>query len=319
MKTLAISNQKGGVAKTTTALTLAAALAEQGHRVLAVDMDPQGNLTLGLGHEPDTLEKGMVQVLLGEIAPQEAILRAERAGIDLLPTDLTLAGAEKRLYGEIGFDELLKQRLRTLQESQPIPYDYVVVDSPPSLGLLTVNALTAADMVIVPVQCEYFSTRGLAQLLEIVSTIQKRRNPSLEVRVLPSLYDSRVRICKDILDQLKESFVGEIFETTIGIDARIRESQAAGEPITTYAPTSRAAVQYRALASEITGETPAATPKKKARPKKRAGSTTRKRRPKSTKSVGTARSRAPRRSASGERRRQDRPLSARARPNGNTQ
>ncbi|MHC4391662.1 MAG: ParA family protein [Planctomycetota bacterium] len=250
MRTYTVSNQKGGVAKTTTVISLAGALAGLGYRVLLCDMDPQANLTMGFGIEPEEVSRGMFHVLTGESPIQGAIQPNVFPGVDLIPADLTLAGAEKRLFGEIGFDEILRGRLDALRAQGPV-YDVVLIDSPPSLGLLTINAITAASTVIVPVQCEYFSARGLAQLLEITETVRARRNPNLAVRVLPTLLDKRNRVCCEIADELREGFAGEVFETAIGIDTRVRESQAAGLPVTAYAPKSRAAVQYRALAAEI--------------------------------------------------------------------
>jgi len=249
MRTITISNQKGGVAKTTTAVALGAALAEKGRRVLAIDMDPQSNLTMGLGLEPERLETSIYEVLLGECAAAEAIQATGVEGISILPAHLTLAGAEKRLYGEIGFDEILRSRLKPLAESGT--YDYVVIDCPPSLGLLAVNAMTAASMVMVPVQCEYFSARGLGQLLEIAETVREKRNPELVVRILPTLFDRRNRICREILQELRRSFPLNLFTSVIGVDTRLRESAAAGTPITRFAPETRAAAEYRALATEI--------------------------------------------------------------------
>jgi chromosome partitioning protein len=248
MRTIAISNQKGGVAKTTTAISLAAALAERGRRVLAIDMDPQANLTVGLGKNPDELDSTMFHVLSG--APLEAAIAAtEEPRLWLAPADLTLAGAEKRLFGEIGFDEILRTKLRAVETR----FDDVLIDCPPSLGLLTINAITAANSVIVPVQCEYFSARGLGQLLEIAAAVREKRNPSLELRVLPTLYDRRNRVCREILKELRAAFPGEVFSTVIGIDTRLRESCAEGRPITAFAPETRAALEYRALAAELCG------------------------------------------------------------------
>jgi chromosome partitioning protein len=249
MRVLTISNQKGGVAKTTTAISLAAALAERGRRVLAIDMDPQANLTMGLGHDPDTLGTTMFHVMTG--APlEQAILGTEIDDLSLAPADLSLAGAEKRLFGEIGFDEILRAKLRTVADH----FDEVVIDCPPSLGLLTVNAITAASTVLVPVQCEYFSARGLGQLLEIADAVREKRNPGLEVRVLPTLFDRRNRVCREILGELRRAFAGRIFAQAIGIDTKLRESCAEGRPITRYAPETRAAAEYRALAAELCDE-----------------------------------------------------------------
>jgi chromosome partitioning protein len=252
MRVITISNQKGGVAKTTTAIALSAALAEAGRRVLAIDMDPQSNLTMGLGLDPDKLERSIFHVLLGECPAEAAVQATALENLSLLPADLTLAGAEKRLFGEIGFDEILRSRLRPLRDAGR--FDYCVVDCPPSLGLLTVNAITAASVVTVPVQCEFFSARGLGQLLEIAETVREKRNPDLVVRVLPTLFDRRNRICREILQELKRAFPLNLFASVIGVDTRLRESAAAGSPITAFAPETRAASEYRALARELMAE-----------------------------------------------------------------
>lgn len=254
MRVFTISNQKGGVAKTTSAISLAAALAERRRRVLAIDMDPQANLTMGLGQDPDALRVTMFHVMTS-MPLEAAILATDVDDLSIAPADLSLAGAEKRLFGEIGFDEILRMKLRAVEDH----FDDVVIDCPPSLGLLTVNAITAASVVIVPVQCEYFSARGLGQLLEIAATVREKRNPGLAVRVLPTLFDRRNRVCVEILKELRRAFADEVFETVIGIDTRLRESCAEGQPITTFAPETRAATEYRALAAELCRE-PTMTP-----------------------------------------------------------
>jgi chromosome partitioning protein len=260
MRVITISNQKGGVAKTTTAISLAAALAEKGRRVLAVDLDPQSNLTMGLGVDPEKLARSVFHVLLGECAAEAAIVPTAWRGLSALPAELVLAGAEKRLYGEIGFDEILRTRLRPLAAARR--FDYAVVDCPPSLGLLTVNAIAAAQTVLVPVQCEFFSARGLGQLMEIAETVREKRNPGLVLRVLPTLFDQRNRICREILAELKRAFPMNLTASVIGIDTRIRESAAAGKPITSFDGRARASAEYRALAAEVIAEEtrPAAAP-----------------------------------------------------------
>jgi len=249
MRVITISNQKGGVAKTTTAISLAAALAEAGKRVLAIDLDPQANLTVGLGVEPESLARSVYHVLVGECGAEAAIVPTSTPGLSLLPADITLAGAEKRLYGEIGFDETLKARLRPIVEQGL--FDAAVIDCPPSLGLLTINAITIAETVLVPVQCEFFSARGLGQLLEIADAVRERRNPGLLLRILPTLFDGRNKISKQIFSEMQRAFPRNMLESVIGVDTRLRESAAAGKPITTFDPASRAAAEYRALAREL--------------------------------------------------------------------
>jgi chromosome partitioning protein len=255
MYVIAVSNQKGGVAKTTTALSLAAELARRGRRVLAVDLDPQANLTLGLGLDPDAvagrsaldlLSDGDVNV--GDVArgiPARALAR-----LRVVPAELKLAQAERELYGEIGFDEILGHKLRKAQGD----FDVAVLDCPPSLGVLTANALSAAQLALVPVQCEFFSAKGLVRLLEVVTVIRERRNPDLALRVVPTLYDARNNVCRAVLAELKRQFPAEITRAVIGVDTRLREAAAKGLPIALYAPRSRASVAYRDLAEEVTSD-----------------------------------------------------------------
>jgi chromosome partitioning protein len=269
IQAIAVSNQKGGVAKTTTALSLAAELARRGRRVLAIDLDPQANLTMGLGIDPDRvrgrstfdlLTDGNVEVdAVAQVAP---VRKSETSGSEarwmaslrIVPAEVKLAQAERELYGEIGFDELLAHKLSKARES----FDVAVIDCPPSLGVLTVNALAAARLTLVPVQCEYFSAKGLVRLIEVVDVIRERRNPGLRVRVVPTLYDPRNNICRAVLAELKRQFPRELTRAVIGIDTRLREAAAKGLPIALYAPRSRASVAYRALAEEVADDAAAA-------------------------------------------------------------
>lgn len=249
---IAISNQKGGVAKTTTTFSLGACLVELGYRVLVVDLDSQSNLTMAAGIDADTLTHSIADLLNAQMAPSadplpEVIQPTRMAGMDILPSDLHLAGAEHALYDFPGYEWTLSAVLSTLQEK----YDYILLDCPPSLGAITLMALTAAQMVLVPVQCEYYAARGLNRLLDIVAAVQEHTNPPLTYRLLATLYDQRNSICQTVLGQLQTHFAGAILQSVIGIDTRLRESPIAGEPIILYAPKTRASEQYRQLAREF--------------------------------------------------------------------
>lgn len=254
---VAVSNQKGGVAKTTTAVSLAAEVARRGRRVLAVDMDPQSNLTLAVGLDPDGFEGASVYDLLARrdvTVADVAVKPGKIPGLSVIPSEVRLAQAEKELYGEVGFDELLKRKL----DAAAADFDLVVLDCPPSLGLLTVNALAAANTCVVPVQCEFFSAKGVVRLMELVSVIRERRNPRLALRVVPTLYDARNNICRAVLRELKSQFPDELSKVAIGIDTRLREAAAAGLPIALFAPRSRSAIAYGELAKEVLAHAQAA-------------------------------------------------------------
>lgn len=249
MQVIAITNQKGGVGKTTTALTLASELALAGKRVLVIDMDPQENLSMGLSVEVPADEPTLYEVLTRKTPLAEATYSVPEPRLEnlhVVPAGPYLARAESELPGQIGFDEILKHRLRAT-----VGYDYAVLDAPPSLGALTINAVGAADLVLSPVQCEFFSARGVVKLLDVVDVVRERRNPDLKFRVVPTLYDKRNNICRAVLAELKKQFGHEVSEVSVGIDTRVRESQARGLPLGLYAPKSRAAVAYRALAHEV--------------------------------------------------------------------
>lgn len=247
---IAVSNQKGGVAKTTTALTLAAHLAGLGERVLAIDLDPQANLTMGLGVGRDgSTPAGTFEVLVEGLALGEAALPVpsdESGRFFLVPATRRLAKAERELAGEPGFDRILSSQLDVLSG-----FDAVVLDCPPSLGVLTTNALVASDLCLIPVQCEYFSAMGLASLLEVIEVVRRRCNPRLSWQVLPTLYDRRNGICKGVLAQLQKRFEGRMAGVVIDVDTRLREASARGRPISSFAPRSRANRQYQDLAKEL--------------------------------------------------------------------
>ncbi len=248
---IALANQKGGVAKTTTTLNLAVAFKEQGFNVLAVDLDPQGNLTMSQGMDPDTVERSMFDVLVHSLPIDEVIHRTE---IDLAVSSIDLAGAELALSSMIGRERALQKGLLPARNR----YDYVLVDTPPSLGLLTINALTAADSVIVPVQCEYLSLRGLVQLENTLTMIRDNLNPTVEIRgILPTMYDGRTLHSREAVEMLKENFGELVFETRIRKTVRDAEAPVQGSSVLKYDPSGTAAEAYRDLAKEVLdGATP---------------------------------------------------------------
>jgi chromosome partitioning protein len=248
---IALANQKGGVAKTTTTLNLAVAFKEQGFNVLAVDLDPQGNLTMSQGMDPDTVERSMFDVLVHSLPIDEVIHRTE---IDLAVSSIDLAGAELALSSMIGRERALQKGLLPARNR----YDYVLVDTPPSLGLLTINALTAADSVIVPVQCEYLSLRGLVQLENTLTMIRDNLNPTVEIRgILPTMYDGRTLHSREAVEMLKENFGELVFETRIRKTVRYAEAPVQGSSVLKYDPSGTAAEAYRELAKEVLdGATP---------------------------------------------------------------
>jgi len=242
---IAFANQKGGVAKTTTTLNLGVALAEQEHRVLLVDLDPQGNLTMSQGLNPDEIERSMFDVLVHRIPIDEVI---EKREVDLAVSSIDLAGAELSLSAMIGRERALEKALVAVRER----YDFVLIDTPPSLGLLTINALVAADGVIVPVQCEYLSLRGLVQLENTLAMIRENLNPRVEITgILPTMYDRRLLHSREAVDILKENFGELVLNTKIRKTVRYAEAPVKGESVLKYDPTGEAAEMYRDLAKEV--------------------------------------------------------------------
>ena len=244
-KVIAFANQKGGVAKTTTTLNLAVAFAESGHRVLGLDMDPQGNLTMSQGIDPDTLDKSMYDVLVHGTSIREVIRKRE---IDIACASIDLAGAEIAMSAQIGRERSLQKGLAPVMED----YDFICIDTPPSLGLLTINALTAAHKVIVPVQCEYLSMRGLIQLQNTLSMIREHLNPDIEIEgILPTLVDSRTVHAKEAIEILEENFGDRVFASRIRKTVRFAEAPVKGMSVLKYDPDGTAAHAYRQLAKEV--------------------------------------------------------------------
>jgi chromosome partitioning protein len=244
-KVIAFANQKGGVAKTTTTLNLAAAFAEEGHRVLCIDMDPQGNLTMSQGIDPDTLDKSMYDVLVYDVSIRDVVKRRE---IDVACASIDLAGAEIAMSTKIGRERSLDKALKAIEGD----YDFVCIDTPPSLGLLTINALTAADKVIVPVQCEYLSMRGLIQLQNTLEMIRENLNPTVDIMgILPTMVDTRTLHAKEAIEILEENFGDRVFGARIKKTIRFAEAPVKGMSVLKYDPTGAAAESYRDLAREV--------------------------------------------------------------------
>jgi chromosome partitioning protein len=244
-RVIALANQKGGVAKTTTTLNLAVALKEKGHRVLVIDLDPQGNLTMSQGMNPDEISKSMFDVLVHRIPIQDVIAERE---IDVAVSSIDLAGAELALSSMIGRERALEKALAPVKES----YDFVLMDTPPSLGLLTINAFVAADGVIVPVQCEYLSLRGLVQLQNTLEMIRENLNPNVGIHgILPTMYDRRTLHSREAVEILQENFGDLVFNTRIRKTVRYAEAPVKGQSVLAYDPTSDAAEMYRDLAKEV--------------------------------------------------------------------
>ena len=244
-RVISFANQKGGVAKTTTTLNLGVALAEQNLRVLLVDLDPQGNLTMSQGLNPDTIERSMFDVLVHRLPIQEVVHHAE---VDLAVSSIDLAGAELALSSMIGRERALEKALAPVRDS----YDYVLIDTPPSLGLLTINALVASNGVIVPVQCEYLSLRGLVQLENTLSMIRENLNPEVGIEgILPTMYDSRTLHSREAVEILQENFGDLVFDTKIKKTVRYAEAPVKGTSVLKYDPSGNAAEAYRQLAKEV--------------------------------------------------------------------
>jgi chromosome partitioning protein len=242
---LAFANQKGGVAKTTSTLNLAAALGEQGFKVLCIDMDPQGNLTMSQGLNPDSIERSMFDVLVHRLPIDHVIHQTE---VDLAVSSIDLAGAELALSSMIGRERALEKALMAAKNE----YDYILIDTPPSLGLLTINALVAADGVIVPVQCEYLSLRGLVQLENTMAMIRENLNPNVQiVGILPTMYDRRTLHAREAVEILEENFGELVFKTKIKKTIRYAEAPVKGSSVLKYDPSGNAAEAYRELAKEV--------------------------------------------------------------------
>ena len=247
-KIIVISNQKGGVGKTTTAVNLSAFLALEGKKVLLVDIDPQGNATSGVGIERSKIEQNIYDSLINQALVQGVLISSQIKNLDVLPSTLQLAGAEIELVNYISRENRLKQLLRPIKED----YNYIIIDTPPSLGLLTLNALNAADSVIIPVQCEYYALEGIGQLLNTVNLVKENLNPNLSIEgILLTMYDSRNNLSKEVADEIGKHFHGSVFRAVIPRNVRLSEAPSHGQPIVLYEAKSRGAQAYHKLAREV--------------------------------------------------------------------
>jgi chromosome partitioning protein len=246
---LAMCNQKGGVGKTTSTINLGAALAEYGRQVLLVDFDPQGALSVGLGVQPHQLEQTIYNAIMERSVDVRDVVRSTTVeGMDLLPSNIDLSAAEVQLVAEVGREQTLGRLLRPMIGE----YDYILVDCQPSLGLLTVNALAAADSVIIPLECEFFSLRGVALLIDTIEKVRERLNPKLEISgILATMFDPRTLHSREVMARVVEAFGDIVFDSVINRTVRFPETTVAGEPITRWAPRSTGAKAYRALAREV--------------------------------------------------------------------
>jgi chromosome partitioning protein len=247
-KTIAIANQKGGVGKTTTTVNLAASLGVLEKRVLVIDADPQANATSGLGIEVDSVDKGSYQVLEHTIEAGETIIQTGSPNVDLIPAHIDLVAIEIELVDKDDREYMLKRAIVDLKDR----YDYILIDCAPSLGLLTLNALTAADSVIIPIQCEYFALEGLGKLLNTVKSVQRIHNPDLDIEgMLLTMYDSRLRLSNQVVEEVKKHFGDMVFETIIQRNVRLGEAPSYGESIIKYDASSKGAANYLNMAHEI--------------------------------------------------------------------
>ena len=247
-KTIAIANQKGGVGKTTTSINLSASLAAKGKKVLVIDTDPQGNTTSGFGVEKNDLDNTVYELMLSECSIKECILKDVIDGVSIIPSNVNLAAAEIELIGVDRKEYILKREVEWIKDS----FDYIIIDCPPSLSMLTINAMTTADTVLVPIQCEYYALEGLSQLIHTINLVKERLNPNLDIEgVVFTMYDSRTNLSMQVVENVKSNLSQKVFQTLIPRNIRLAEAPSYGMPINAYDPKSAGAEAYMQLAEEV--------------------------------------------------------------------
>lgn len=247
-KIIAVANQKGGVGKTTTAINLSACLAEAGKKVLTIDLDPQGNTTSGLGLEKETIDNTVYELMIGQCTVRESLQQTNIDNLFLLPSDINLAGAEIELLGINEKEYILKNEVDYIRDD----YDFIIIDCPPSLNMLTINAMTTANTILVPIQCEYYALEGLSQLVHTINLVQERLNPDLEMEgVVFTMYDARTNLSLQVVDNVKKNLSTNIYKTIIPRNIRLAEAPSYGMPINLYDSKSAGAESYRLLAKEV--------------------------------------------------------------------
>ena len=247
-RVIAIANQKGGVGKTTTSINLSACLAEVGKKVLTIDIDPQGNTTSGLGIDKDNVENTVYDLIVGEAQLEDCIVRSEYGILDVMPSNINLAGAEIELIGMEDKEYILTKQIEKVKDN----YDFIIIDCPPSLNILTVNAMTTADTVLVPIQCEYYALEGLAQLIHTINLVRSRLNPKLDIEgVVFTMYDARTNLSLQVVENVKNNLNQNIYKSIIPRNVRLAEAPSHGKPINVYDSKSAGAEGYRDLAQEV--------------------------------------------------------------------
>lgn len=251
VKVIAIANQKGGVGKTTTAVNLAACLASKGRKVLMLDADPQGNATSGLGFDKRDIKKCIYDTLINDVMMKDVLLHSDYENLDVIPATIQLAGAEIELVSVMNREGRLKNALERVKHD----YDYVLIDCPPSLGLLTINALTAANSVLVPIQCEFYALEGVSQLMNTIKLVQRNLNPALKLEgVLMTMFDQRTNLSNEVVGEVRKYFNTKMYNTIIPRNVRLSEAPSHGQPVIVYDPKSKGAQVYMELAQEVLGD-----------------------------------------------------------------